>query len=68
MAEHQATTVRKLIEQLSKFDPDATVVIEDADTAWPLHVTRVEHGRGDWSGLVVLAGEYGAEWSRPGTD
>lgn len=50
--------VKELIEKLSSFDPEAVVVIVDADTGWPLNVNRVEAGVGDWSALVVIGGDY----------
>lgn len=36
-------TVQELIAKLQSFNPDATIVIDDADTSYLLHIATVEN-------------------------
>lgn len=57
--------VQELIEKLQSFDPDATVVIDDADTSWLLNVTAVGHGLEDDPRIVVIEGDYHDRYEVP---
>jgi hypothetical protein len=52
-------TVQDLLTALAAMPPNATVVIDDTDTAWMLNVQSVELAA---DGLVHLAGDYGDQF------
>lgn len=58
--------VSQLIEELQKLPPEQTVVIDDADTNWPMNIKFIE-SRTDREGgeiLCFIGGGYNDVWEK----
>lgn len=52
-------TVKELIKILQELPQDTTVVINDADTNWPLNINEVNNR----VGYIEISGSYDNQWT-----
>ena len=48
--------VKELMALLASADQEMDVIIEDADTEWPMHIQSASQGEGRWACWFVLIG------------